>query len=116
MIGDVSYPLESKQGSSGQGFSLLTVAFDVFEFSLLDFKIKVHFSSTAAENTPKKTRHQKKNSWALCVCCWSRPPQQFLKVSSFWFIKAIFQLDWDAYLSPLRGACWVCSAADLLEV
>lgn len=62
MIGRVSYPLESKQGSSGQGFSLLTAAFDVFEFSLLDFKIKVHFSSTAAENTQTK-----KNSWALCV-------------------------------------------------
>lgn len=63
-----------------------------------------------------KTPQTKKNSWALCVCCWSRPPQQFSKVSSFWFIKAIFQLDWDAYLSPLRGACWVYSAADLLEV
>lgn len=84
----------------------LQFAFDVFEF---------HFSSTDAENTPKKPSPKKEFLGFVCLLL-VEVSTAVLKVSSFWFIKAIFQLDWDAYLSPLRGACWVYSAADLLEV
>lgn len=107
MIGHVLYPLKATKDLRARASACLQLHLMFLNFPSWTSKIKVHFSSTAAENTPKRI------PW---LCAASRGLHSSLKVSSFSFIKAIFQLDWDAYLSPLRGACWVYSAADLLEV
>lgn len=78
MTGRVCFVSPGKQARIfGPGLQVcLQLHLMFLNFPSWDFKIKVHFSSTAAEKEKKKT-DTKQNSWALCVCCWSRPPQQF---------------------------------------